>query len=87
MNKENMKAFVAVKIPVQGIKSLSYQWGSTHLTLPIHIYREIGMSDGLILNTACIFSVEGSCSLNVLTSGVSFAYGKLASDLAKYDVS
>lgn len=40
-----------------------------------------------LLNTACICSVEGSCRLNVLTSGVSFAYGKLASDFAKYDVS
>ncbi|GBP38336.1 hypothetical protein EVAR_36288_1 [Eumeta japonica] len=29
MNKENMKAFVAVKIPVQGIKSLSYQGGGS----------------------------------------------------------
>lgn len=27
MNKENMKAFVTVKIPVQWIKSLSYQRG------------------------------------------------------------
>lgn len=40
-----------------------------------------------LLNTACICSVEGSCRLNVLTSEVSFAYGKLASDFAKYDVS
>lgn len=29
MNKENMKAFVTVKIPVQWIKSLSYQRGSS----------------------------------------------------------
>lgn len=40
-----------------------------------------------LLNTACICSEEGSCRLNVLTSRVSFAYGKLAIDFAKYDVS
>lgn len=39
MNKENMKAFVAVKIPVQGMKSLSYQ--GVPLRIVVYTYRDI----------------------------------------------
>lgn len=80
MNKENMKAFVAVKIPVQGIKSLSYQRVPLRI---VSIYRytytgthNIGVRGRLMssylsnIGLYCVYvdCLRGALMLNILTS-------------------